>query len=73
MLAMLSTFVILTAAAFAMIVMGMTLAGSWNLVVAALNASAAVPATVSTQRRTAGHRPITVSYRERAPLSNVAA
>lgn len=73
MLALLSTFVILTASAFAIIVMGRTLAGSWNLVVAALNASAAIPAAPSTHRRAAGRRPITVSYRERAPLSNVAA
>ena len=53
MLTLLSTFAILTAAAFAAIVLGSTLAGSWNLIVAALNVSHVVPVDAAAVRGSA--------------------
>lgn len=73
MLAMISTLVILIAASFAVIAMGMTFAGSWNLIVAAMKVSTPSGSPLSATRRAAGRRPVTVSVRTRGHLSSAAA
>ena len=63
MLAMLSTLVILTATSFAVIAISMTVARSWNLIVAALNYRAPEPVPASRLRRSSGRGVIKVSPR----------
>lgn len=63
MFAMLSTLVILTAASFAVIAMGMTVARSWHLIVAALNYRAPEPVPASRPKRSSSRGVVKVSPR----------
>ena len=71
MLAMLSTLVILTVASFAIIAMGMTVARSWSLIVAALNYRAPEPLPALRARRSSGRGVVKVS--PRAPNRSLSA
>ena len=71
MLAMLSTLMILTAASFAVIAMGMTVARSWHLIVAALNYRAPEQVPASRPRRSSSRGVVKVS--PRAPNRSLSA
>ena len=70
MLALLSTLAILTAASFALVVMGVTVTSSWNLIVAAL-LGGSVTTSPRPARRATVRRPISVQLR--APTRPLAA
>ena len=71
MLAMLSTLMILTAASFAVIAMGMTVARSWNLIIAALNYRVPDPVVVPRRSRSTSRAVVKVS--PRAPNRSMSA
>lgn len=72
MFVLLTTLMILTALAFASIVMVMTLVGSWNLVVSALRYEEPRASRAVSTVRTSG-RPVTVSTRSPRRSWSVAA
>lgn len=71
MLALLSTLMILTAMAFAVIVMVKTVSGSWELVVSSLNQGASDARVARSGRSSAGY-PIKVLVRSQVRLARAA-